>query len=314
MSSELMHALRVHERGGPEKLAYERAPLPVVGIGDALVRVHACSITPTELDWPSTWVDRAGHDRRPVTPGHEFSGVVTALGPGSVGAAVGDQVYGLGDWYRDGAAAEYVAVEVRNLAPKPKRFDHLKAATVPLAALTAWQAVFEHGRLAPGQSVLIHGAAGGVGTFAVQIARAAGGRVVATGRSRSRELVESLGAHEFIDVDERPFEQDRGSVDLVLDLVGGELVERSWGVLKPGGLLVSIVDAAVAQAGPPRGKRGVFFVVEPRRSELTALAQRIDAGELRAVVGAQYPLARGREAFDIKRARGVSGKVVLQCI
>src|SRR3954464_976885 len=196
-----MRALRAHQRGGPEQLVAEDAPVPSPGIGDALVRVHAASFTPNELGWPSTWVDRAGRDRRPVIPGHEVSGVVTALGYGTTSVAVGDAVYGLADWYRDGAAAEYVAVEARNLAPKPARLSHREAAAIPMAGLTAVQALFDHGRLAAGQTVLILGAGGGVGTFAVQLAHAAKARVVASARGWARELVLGLGADAFVDAD-----------------------------------------------------------------------------------------------------------------
>jgi NADPH:quinone reductase-like Zn-dependent oxidoreductase len=171
-----MHALRIHERGGPEGLAYEEAPVPEPGTGDVLVRVHAASFTPTELTWPSTWVDRLGHDRRPVIPGHEVSGTVEALGWGATGFAVGDAVCGLSDWYRDGALAEYVAMEGRNLAPKPASLDHVQAAALPMPGLTAWQALFVHGGPSAGQRVLIHGAGGGVGTVAVQLAHAAGAK------------------------------------------------------------------------------------------------------------------------------------------
>src|SRR5437762_4144292 len=196
-----MWALRLGERGGPEQFAYEQAPRPYVGIGDALVRVHAASFTPTELTWPSTWVDHAGHDRRPTIPAHEVSGVVEALGYGTIGVAVGHAVYGLTDWYRDGAAAEYVAVEARNLAPKPATLSHREAAAVPMAGLTAVQALFDHGQLVAGQTVLILGAGGGVGTFAVQLAHAAGARVLASARAWARELVLGLGADAFVDAD-----------------------------------------------------------------------------------------------------------------
>src|SRR5215813_4463866 len=194
--NQSMWALRLHERGGPEQFAYEQAPRPYVGTGDALVRVHAASFTPTELTWPSTWVDHAGRDRRPTIPGHEVSGVVEALGYGTVGVAVGQAVYGLTDWYRDGAAAEYVAVEARNLATKPSSLSHVEAAAVPLAGLTASQALFDCGG---------HGAGGGVGVFAIQLARAAGAAVIGTGRAWARELVGELGAGSFIDVERERF-------------------------------------------------------------------------------------------------------------
>ena len=162
-----MLALRAQGRGSSEKLIYEQVPLPSPAIGDVLLEVHAASFTPTELDWPSTWVDRAGNARPTPIPAHEVSGTVIALGFGTTGFAVGDEVYGLTDWYRDGAAAGYVAVEARNLAPRPRSLDHVDSAAVPLAGLTAWQALFDHGGLSAGQNVLIHGAGGGVGVFAV---------------------------------------------------------------------------------------------------------------------------------------------------
>jgi len=311
--NQSMWALRVHERGGPEQLAYEQAPRPYVGTGDALVRVCAASFTPTALTWPSTWVDHAGHDRRPTIPAHEVSGVVEALGYGTVGVAVGQAVYGLTDWYRDGAAAEYVAVEARNLAPKPTPLSHVEAAAVPLAGLTASQALFDYGGLVAGQSVLIHGAGGGVGVFAIQLARAAGAAVIGTGRAWARELVGELGAGCFIDVERERFEDVVGQVDLVFDLVGGEVLERSWSVLKPGGVLVSVVEDPNESAQERRSDaRGVFFVVEADRGELVELAGRIEAGQLQPIVGGVVPLARGRDAFEHKHAGGSPGKTVLQ--
>ena len=311
--NQSMWALRLHEQGGPEQFAYEQGPRPYVGESDALVRVHAASFTPTELTWPSTWVDHAGHDRRPTIPAHEVSGVVEALGYGTIGVAVGQAVYGLTDWYRDGAAAEYVAVEARNLAPKPSSLSHIEAAAVPLAGLTAYQALFDHGGLVAGQSVLIHGAGGGVGVFAVQLARAAGAAVVGTGRARARELVGELGAGRFVDTERERFEDVVGQVDLVFDLVGGEVLERSWSLLKPDGVLVSVVDDPNESAKPrPNGARGVFFVVEAYRRELEELARRIDAGQLRPIVGDVLPLARGRDAFERQHGRGIPGKTVLE--
>jgi len=306
-----MEALRAQARGGPESLIYdERVLPPSPGIGDVLLEVRAASFTPTELEWPSTWVDRAGKARTAPIPAHEVSGVVAALGYGTTGFAVGDEVYGLTDWYRDGAAAGYVAVEARNLAPKPRSLDHERAAAVPLAALAAWQALFEHGGLSPGQSVLIHGAGGGVGVFAVQLARRAGAHVVATGRAWAEDLVRGLGAEEFIDTERRRFKEVAGEIDVIFDLVGGEIRRRSWALLKPGGVLVSVVEPP-EEVGRP-GTGGVFFVVEPDRAALTELARRIDAGELRSIVGEVFPLERGREAFEAKRRSGVPGKVVLR--
>ncbi|HEX6800200.1 MAG TPA: NADP-dependent oxidoreductase [Ktedonobacterales bacterium] len=315
---QTMRALLLHERGGPEQLVYGEAPRPPLAIDDALVRVHAASITPTELRWPSTWEDRAGRSRLPVIPSHEVAGVVTELGYGTTSVTVGMAVYGLTDWYRNGAAAEYLAVEARDLAPMPASLTFAEAAAVPLAGLTAWQALFDHGHLAAGQTVLIHGASGGVGTFAVQIAHFTGGHVIATGRAWARQLVLGLGADEYIDLDQQPFEQVVGTtVDLAVDFVGGELLRRSWAVVKPGGALISAVADPRAAATARPDVRSVFFVVAPDRIELGALAQRLDAGELRPIVGGVFPLADGRAAFEAKhrseadRGAGAPGKVVL---
>jgi NADPH:quinone reductase-like Zn-dependent oxidoreductase len=297
-----MRALRIHERGGPECLVAEEAPVPTPGTGDALVRVHAASFTPTELDWPSTWIDRAGHDRRPVIPGHEVSGVVTALGYGATGVAVGDEVYGLTDWYRDGAAAEYVAVEARNLARKPDSLDHRTAAVIPMVALTAQQALFDNGALTQGQTVVVLGAGGGVGTFAVQLARTAGARVIAVARAWASDLLRELGADVYTDVDRAPLRD----VDLVFDLVGGETLRRACASLRPGAGVVSVVEPP-----PVEGARGWFFVVEPSRPQLVELGKRIVAGDLRPVVGAAWPLSEGRAAFEAKQRGRQPGKSVL---
>jgi NADPH:quinone reductase-like Zn-dependent oxidoreductase len=307
-----MHALRIHEQGGPEGLTYEEAPEPEPGTGDVLVRVLAASFTPTELTWPSTWVDRLGHDRRPVIPGHEVSGTVEALGWGTSGFAVGDAVYGLTDWYRDGALAEYMAVEARNLAPKPASVDHVQAAALPMPGLTAWQALFVHGGLTAGQAVLIHGGGGGVGTIAVQLARAAGAHVIATGRAWARHVVTELGAERFVDLDSERFEEVPGKVDLVVDLVGGDVLQRSGAVVKEGGIVVSAVEDPRPRLDRSGQARGAYFVVEPARSELEELARRADTGELRPMVGEVFDLADGGKAFEAKRGRGIPGKMVLR--
>jgi NADPH:quinone reductase-like Zn-dependent oxidoreductase len=307
-----MRALRLHRRGGAAHFRYEETAVPLPAMGDVLVRVHAASFTPTEVDWPSTWVDRSGQDRRPVIPGHEVSGVVATLGFGTSGLAVGEEVYGVTDWYRDGAAAEYVAVEARNLAPKPATVSHAQAAAAPLAGLTAWQALFVHGDLGSGQRVLVLGAAGGVGTFAVQLARWAGGHVIGTGRNGVRDLVLELGAEEFVDAETRRLEEQVQPVDLVLDLVGGELLQRSWPTVKAGGRLVSVVEPPNPQQAERAGVQARYFIVEPDRAQLGKLAGLIDAGRLRPVVGRVFDLGDGAEAFDAKQGGGLPGKVVLQ--
>ena|SRR5215216_1046795 len=305
-----MFALRVRMSGDTRELFYEQVPMPSPGIGDVLLEVRAASFTTTELKWPSTWVDRAGKARHAPIPAHEVSGAVAELGFGTTGFAVGDEVYGLTDWYRDGAAANYVAVEARNLATKPRSLDHTHGAAVPLAALTAWQALFDHGGLSAGRSVLIHGAGGGVGVFAVQLAHSTGAHVVATARAWAEDLVRELGADEVVETERQRFEDVVGEVDVVFDMVGGEIRRRSWAVVKPGGVLVSVVPPPEETRHP--GARGIFFVVEPDRAALAELARLIDAGELRSIVGEVFPLERGREAFEAKHRYGIPGKVVLR--
>jgi NADPH:quinone reductase-like Zn-dependent oxidoreductase len=239
------------------------------------------------------------------------SGVVAALGYGTAGIAVGDVVFGLKDQLRDGAAAEYVAVEARNLAPKPRTVDHVHAAAVPRAGLTAWQALFEHGQLAKGQTVIIHGAGGAVGSTAVQLARWAGAHVIGTGRSRARPLATGLGADRFIALDADRLQDAAGQADLVLDTIGGEILARSPGLLRTGGTLVTIKAAAQLPAGRD-DIRTVVFVQEPSRAQLTELARLVDQGHLRPQVGAVYPLAEAAKAYSAKAAGGIPGRIVLQ--
>jgi NADPH:quinone reductase-like Zn-dependent oxidoreductase len=304
-----MKALRIHQRDDPA-IRYEEAPVPSPGIGDVLVEVRAASFTPTELEWPSTWVDRAGRDRMPVVPAHEVSGIVTALGYGTTGLAVGDEVYGVTDWYRDGAAADYVAVEARNLAPKPDSVSHVEAASLPLAGLTAWQALFVHGDMRPAQTVVVNGASGGVGTLAVQLARTAGARVVAVAHGWARDLLLDLGADEFVDVE---FAGTNGTVrdaDLLIDLVGGEVATRCSSMVRRGGAAVSAV-AVDPDVG--LGVRSAFFVVEPDRGQLLELARLVDGGGVRPVVGRVVDLREGAGGgFAAKREGGVPGKVVMR--
>ena len=313
-----MKAIRVHEQAGISGLSFEDAPDPTPMIGDVLVKVAAVGITHNELDWPLRTC-RNGHPRDSIIPGQEVSGVVAALGMGTAGIAVGDEVFGLTDPYRDAAAAEYVAVEARNLARKPRTVDHVHAASVPRAGLTAWQALFDHGKLAQGQTVVIHGAAGAVGSTAVQLARWAGAEVIGTGRSRARQLVKELGADRFIAFDEERLEDAAGSgssgfsrfqADVVFDLVGGEVLARSSALLKPGGTLVSVVSWEL-----PADRddiRTVFFVQEAKQVQLTELARLVDAGHLRPQVGGVYPLAQAAEAYSAKAAGGIPGRMVLQ--
>src|SRR3954447_21659795 len=213
---------------------------PQAAINDVVVEVHASGWVSTELEWPSTWTDRLGRDRTPSIPGHELAGTVTALGYGTTGLSVGQRVFGLADWHRDGTLAEYVAIEARNLAPLPDGVDFTVGASLPISGLTAWQGLFIHGRLQSGQRVLAHGAVGAVGAMVTQLAAEAGAHVIGTGRSADREKALDLGAQEFVDLENDALE-DVGDVDLVLDVIGGEIQQTSAALLGAGGVLVSVV-------------------------------------------------------------------------
>jgi NADPH:quinone reductase-like Zn-dependent oxidoreductase len=299
-----MQAITAQDRAAGVTLA--DIPHPHPAENDVIVRVHAAGFTPGELDWPSTWTDRAGHDRAPSVPGHELSGVVTELGYGTTGLTVGQRVFGLADWARDGSLAEYTAVEARNLAPLPADIDHTVAAAVPISGLTAWQGLFDHAELKTGQTVLIHGAAGGVGSIAVQLARELGARVIGTGRAANREAALGLGADAFVDLQADRLEEV-GEVDVVFDVLGGEILERSAPLVRAGGTLVTIV-------GPPKVRladgRAIFFVVEPDRSRLADLAQRVRSGRLKPIIGAVRPLAEAPAAFTPNRR--VPGKTIIR--
>ena len=305
-----MKAIRLHVRGGPEAFAYEEAPRPRPGEAEVLVRVHAAGVIHTELSWSTTSTTQSGEPRPlPVIPGHEFSGEIAALGPEVRDVHVGDLVYGLNDWYRDGTSAEYCVARVSDLADKPTSIDHIHAAATPISALTAWQALVERAGLVAGQRVLIHGAAGGVGNLAVQLAHSRGARVTATASAANLEFVRGLGAEEVIDYRAQRFEDVVRDVDVVFDTVGGETLERSWGVLKPGGRLVTV--AASGEQTTDERIRAAYFIVEPSRTQLEEIARLIDAGALRPVVGAVFPLAEARQAYESKPGRG---KVVLRVV
>lgn len=307
-----MKAVRIHGRGGPAQLVYEDASMPKLQPDDALVRVYATGITPAELTWDESYQNPDGSPRIPGIPGHEVSGVVEAIGPRATGVSVGETVYGLTDFPRDGAAAEYVAVRASNLAPKPQRIDHVQTAAVPLSGLTAWQALFDHGGLAAGQRALIHGGAGGVGTFAVQLARWRGAHIIATASSSNADFLRKLGADEVIDYRAVRFEEAARDIDVVLDPIGGETQERSWRVLKRGGILVALSAPIQADVPAKYGARGVFFIVTPNQDELSEIARLIDAETVRPVVADVLSLARAREAFERGVQGHTRGKIVLQ--
>jgi NADPH:quinone reductase-like Zn-dependent oxidoreductase len=276
-------------------------PDPQAAINDVVVEVHASGFVPTELSWPSTWTDRLDRDRTPSIPGHELAGVVTALGYGTTGLAVGQRVFGLASWYRDGTVAEQVAIEARNLAPLPGDVDFTVGASLPISGLTAWQGLFQHGRLEAGQSVLVHGAGGAVGSMVAQLAREAGAYVVGTGRSADRQAALDFGANEFVDLENDVLE-DVGRVDLVFDVIGGDIGKRSAALIRAGGTLVSIV-------GPPEARPvdglAVDFVVEADRAQLREIVQRVRDGRLRTNIGTVSPLDDAVAAFNpSSRTRG----------
>jgi NADPH:quinone reductase-like Zn-dependent oxidoreductase len=302
-----MQAVTVRDRAvGATGLTLSDIPYPHTAENDVIVRVHAAGFTPGELDWPGTWTDRAGRDRTPSVPGHELSGVVTELGYGTTGLTVGQRVFGLADATRDGSLAEYTAMEARNLAPLPADIDHTVAAALPISGLTALQGLFDHARLRPGQTILIHGAAGGVGSMVVQLARELGARVIGTGRAADREAVLGLGADAFVDLQADRLEEV-GEVDVVFDVIGGEVLERSAPLVRAGGTLVTI-------AGPPKVRpadgRVIFFVVEPDRLQLADLAERVRSGRLKPIIGAVRPLAEAPSVFA--PGRRVSGKTIIR--
>jgi NADPH:quinone reductase-like Zn-dependent oxidoreductase len=256
-------------------------PEPPAAINDVIVQIHASGFVPTEMEWPSTWTDRADRERTPSIPGHELAGVVSALGYGTTGLSVGQRVFGLADWHRDGTLAEYVAIEARNLAPLPGDIDFTVAASLPISGLTAWQGLFEHGRLKAGQSVLAHGAAGAVGTMVTQLAREAGAYVIGTGRAADRAKAFDFGAQEFIDLDNDALEEV-GGVDLVFDVIGGDIQKRSAGLIRAGGTLVSVVGPPEAR---PSDGLAIDFVVESDRGQLGEIVQRVRDGRLRTNIG-----------------------------
>nr|WP_296064598.1 NADP-dependent oxidoreductase [uncultured Actinoplanes sp.] len=302
-----MQAITVRDRDAAiDGLALTEMPYPHLSENDVIVRVHAAGFTPGELTWPGTWTDRAGHDRTPSIPGHELSGVVVELGYGTTGLSVGQRVFGLTDWSRNGSLAEFTAVEARNLAPLAADVDHVVAAALPISGLTAWQGLSDHARLTAGQTVLIHGAAGAVGSIAVQLAREAGAHVIGTGRTDHRDVVLGLGAQDFLNLTTEDVD-DVGAVDVIFDVLGGEVLERSLGLLRPGGTAVTIAGPPATQ---PREGRAVFFVVEADRARLIHLAQRLRDGRLTPIVGDVRPLAETPEAFAGHRR--TQGKTIIR--
>jgi NADPH:quinone reductase-like Zn-dependent oxidoreductase len=294
------------EAAGPAGMTLVDKHEPTAAINDVLVEVHASGWVPTEIAWPSTWTDRRGLARAPSVPGHEMAGVVKALGYGTTGLSVGQRVFGLTDWHRDGTLAEYVAIEARNLAPLPGDVDFTVGASLPISGLTAWQGLFEHGRLRSGQSVLVHGAAGAVGTMVTQLAREFGGFVIGTGRAVDRQKALDFGAQEFVDLDNDALE-DVGGVDLVFDVIGGDIQRRSAALLRAGGTLVTIVGPTDAR---PADGLAIDFVVESDRAQLREIVQRVRDGRLRTNIGGVASIADALAALNPTERR--NGKTVIR--
>jgi NADPH:quinone reductase-like Zn-dependent oxidoreductase len=281
-------------------------PEPQAAINDVVVQVHASGFTWDELTWPPTWTDRLDRNRTPSIPGHELAGVVTALGYGTTGLSVGQRVFGLTDWYRDGTLAEYVAVEARNLAPLPGDIDFTVGASVVMSGLTAWQGLFQHGRLQAGQSVLVHGAAGVVGSMVAQLARGAGAYVIGTGRAADRQTVLDFGAQEFVDLENDALE-DVGGIDLVFDMFGGDIAKRSAVLVRAGGALVTIAGPAGAR---PADGLAIDFVVESDRAQLSEIIHRVRDGRLRTNIGNIATLDDAVASFNSTERR--KGKTIIR--
>ncbi len=306
-----MKAVRLHRAGDPATLKLEEIDAPRPAAGELLIRVIAAGVTPSELGWYPTAHDRNGGSRTLPVPGHEFSGIVEAVGEGVAKTSLGDSVYGMNDWFRDGAMAGFCLTNLESVAPKPRTLDHAGAAAVPIGALTAWQGLFDRAALEPGERLVVHGGAGAVGTFAVQLGRWRGAHVIATASAANSEFVRGLGAMEVVDSRTGLFEDEVGKVDVVFDTVGGETLRRSWDVLESGGRMVTI--ASSVSAGTNARDKSAFFIVEPKRSQLARVAELIDAAALRPFVEAVVPLSEAADAFAGRAASHPHrGKVVVR--
>jgi NADPH:quinone reductase-like Zn-dependent oxidoreductase len=294
------------EAAGTAGMTLVERPEPPAAINDVIVQIHASGFVPTEMEWTSTWTDRRDRDRTPSIPGHELAGVVTALGYGTTGVSLGQRVFGLADWHRDGTLAEYVAIEARNLAPLPGDVAFTVGASLPISGLTAWQGLFDHGHLHAGQSVLAHGAAGSVGSMVTQLAAEAGAYVIGTGRAADRQKALDFGAQEFVDLENDALE-DVGGVDVVFDVIGGDIQKRSARLIRAGGTLVTVVGPPEAR---PAGGLAVDFVVESDRAQLGEIVQRVRDGRLRTNIGNVADLDDAVAALNPTERR--NGKTVIR--
>jgi len=310
-SSRTMRAVYLKSRAGTEALVAGEIPRPKPQAGEVLVKVRATSVMPTELQWFTTFNLPFGEPRPfPIVLSHEFSGVVESVGAKVNGFSAGDEVFGLNDWFSNGAQAEFCVVKATGLARKPKSLVHVQSAVVPISALTAWQGLFEKGKLERGQRILIHGAAGGVGSFAVQLAHHHGAHVIASVSSGNLSFARYLGADEVFDYRTTRFEEVVKDVDVVFDCVGGETLERSWGVLAKGGRMVTVATQSAGIAD--QRACDAFMLVRADGSQLAEIANLIDAGELQVFVGTIFPLAAARVAYARARSGLRRGKVALR--
>lgn len=310
--TDTMKAVRIRAYGGPDVLSFEDAPRPVVERGDLFVRVRAAGVNPVDWKIRDGYRREALHHTLPLILGWDFSGVVEGRGPGAGLFAVGSEVYGRPDVARNGAYAEYIAVRETEVALKPTGLDHVHAAAIPLAGLTAWQALFDAGGLTAGQNVLIHAAAGGVGHLAVQLAKWKGAYVIATASSRNHAFLRTLGADEVVDYNTTPFEDVVHDVDLVLDNLSGDIQTRSWKVLRKGGILVSILVPPSADEAAAYGVRQAHVFCQPNAAQLAEMAELVDAGKLRPTVEVVLPLNEARRAQELNQAGQTRGKIVLR--
>lgn len=307
-----MKAVRIHTYGGPEALTYEDVPLPAIADDDVLIRVYAAAVNPVDWKIREGYLQGFLHYQLPLILGWDVSGVVEAVGANVTTFKPGDEVYSRPNIERDGAYAEYIAVKASEVAHKPKTVDHVHAAAVPLAGITAWHCLFESAQLAAGQRVLIHAAAGGVGSYAVQFARWKGAYVIGTASARNRDFVMELGANEVIDYQSTRFEDVVEPVDVVFDTIGGDVQERSWQVVKPGGILVSIVSPPSEEQAAAHHCRSAYVFIQPRADWLTEMAQLIDAGQVKSIVDAVLPLHQAAEAHQMSQSGHTRGKIVFQ--
>lgn len=308
----MMKAVRIHTYGGPEVLTYEDVPLPAIADDDVLIRVYAAAVNPVD------WKIREGHLQSflpyqlPLVLGWDVSGVVEAVGAKVTTCKPGDEVYSRPNIERDGAYAEYIAVKASEVALKPQTIDHVHAAAVPLAGITAWHCLFESAQLSAGQRVLIHAAAGGVGSYAVQFAHWKGAYVIGTASARNRDFLMELGANEVIDYQSTRFEDVVEPVDVVFDTMGGDVQERSWQVVKPGGILVSIISPPSQEQAAAHQCRSAYVFIQPRADWLTEMAHLIDAGQVKPIVDAVFPLDQAAAAHQMSQSGHTRGKIVFQ--